>query len=316
MSITPYDLTIYEKNKTLHMACKVNYFTLPNEPIGALIRVLTIKNLGDKKVDMEVVDGIPQFLPYELTNEVMKNMSRTIEAWYRIDNLENNAPFYRLYTTFQDVTEVKVIKEGHFYFSFEEDNKLLPVIVDTTLIFYPADDFSYPFNFVKGDFKVESVFYGNRTPSAFSYSPVSILPNEEKMIISIMGRADSVERLNSIIKRYTKKEFIERKAKENEILIRSIIDNSFVYSSSKEFNSYTKQSFLNIILRGGLPITLEYDRKKDIIYLFSRKHGDLERDYNFFRLEANYFSQGNANYRDINQNRRNDIYFNPKVDYF
>jgi hypothetical protein len=316
MSITPYDLTIYEENKTLHMACKVNYFTLPNEPIGALIRVLTIKNLGDKKVDMEVIDGIPQFLPYGLTNEVMKNMSRTIEAWYRIDNLENNAPFYRLYTTFQDVTEVKVIKEGHFYFSFEEDNKLLPVIVDPTLIFYPADDFSYPFNFVKGDFKVESVFYGNRTPSAFSYSPVSILPNEEKMIISIMGRADSVERLNSIIKRYTKKEFIERKAKENEILIRSIIDNSFVYSSSKEFNSYAKQSFLDNILRGGLPITLEYDRKKDIIYLFSRKHGDLERDYNFFRLEANYFSQGNANYRDINQNRRNDIYFNPKVDYF
>jgi len=316
MSITPYDLTIYEVNNTLNIACKVNYFTLPNEPIGALIRVLFIKNLKNKDIDLEIIDGIPQFLPYGLTNEVMKNMSRTIEAWYRVDNGENNAPFYRLYTTFQDVTEVEIIKNGHFYFSFVEDNKLLPIIVEPSLIFYPADDFSYPFNFAKEDFKINTLFYGDRTPSAFSYSQISLSPYEEKSIISIIGRSDSVERLNSIINGYSKKEFIERKAEENEILIRSIIDNSFVYSSSKEFNSYAKQNFLDNILRGGLPVTLDYGGKKDIIYLFSRKHGDLERDYNFFRLEANYFSQGNANYRDINQNRRNDIYFNPSVDYF
>ncbi len=317
MSITPYDLTIYEWNKTLNISCKVNYFTLPNEPVGALIRVLSLKNHGKKQLNLEVIDGIPQFLPYGLTNEVMKNMSRTIEAWYRIDNLENNAPFYRLYTTFQDISEVKLIKEGHFYFSFLEDNKLLPIIVDPELIFYPSSDFSYPYQFAKEEFKLpKPVFYGNRTPSAFSYSIINLSPEEKKSIISFAGKADSLERLGKIIKSYTYKGFVDKKAKENEILIKSIMDNAFVHSSSKEFNSYTKQTFLDNILRGGLPITLTHNSNKDVIYLFSRKHGDLERDYNFFTLEANYFSQGNANYRDINQNRRNDIYFNPDVDYF
>ncbi|ACK41445.1 MULTISPECIES: hypothetical protein [Dictyoglomus] len=317
MSITPYDLTIYEINKTLNISCKVNYFTLPNEPVGALIRIFTIKNHGENELNLEIIDGIPQFLPYGLTNEVMKNMSRTIEAWYRVDNLENNAPFYRLYTTFQDITEVKVIKEGHFYFALSEDEKLLPVIIDPDLIFYPSNDFSYPYKFAKGKFTLpKAVFYGNRTPSAFSYTIITLSPDEERSIISFAGKADSLERLNKIVKDYAHKEFVEKKAKENEILIKSIMDNAFVHSASKEFNSYVRQSFLDNLLRGGLPITLNYNSKKDVIYLFGRKHGDLERDYNFFTLEANYFSQGNANYRDINQNRRNDIYFNPDVEHF
>ena len=34
-------------------------------------------------------------------------------------------------------------------------------------------------------------------------------------------------------------------------------------------------------------------------HLYSRKHGDPERDYNFFVLEPKYFSQGNGNYCDV-----------------
>jgi len=41
--------------------------------------------------------------------------------------------------------------------------------------------------------------------------------------------------------------------------------------------------------------------------VYSRKHGDLERDYNFFMLSPTFLSQGNGNYRDVNQNRRNDV---------
>ena len=47
--------------------------------------------------------------------------------------------------------------------------------------------------------------------------------------------------------------------------------------------------------------------------MYSRKHGDIERDYNAFYLAPEYFSQGNGNYRDVNQNRRSDVLFNPKV---
>jgi hypothetical protein len=50
-----------------------------------------------------------------------------------------------------------------------------------------------------------------------------------------------------------------------------------------------------------------------VFYLYSRKHGDLERDYNKFQLQPTYFSQGNGNYRDANQNHRCDIWFNPEI---
>ena len=46
-----------------------------------------------------------------------------------------------------------------------------------------------------------------------------------------------------------------------------------------------------------------------IFYVYSRKHGDVERDYNFFSMLPEYYSQGNGNFRDVNQNRRSDIYF-------
>jgi len=63
-------------------------------------------------------------------------------------------------------------------------------------------------------------------------------------------------------------------------------------------------------MRGGYP---EVFKSGTVLYLYSRKHGDLERDYNKFQLQPNYFSQGNGNYRDTNQNRRNDIWFNPDI---
>ena len=39
----------------------------------------------------------------------------------------------------------------------------------------------------------------------------------------------------------------------------------------------------------------------------------MEREYNHFFVEPAYFSHGNGSYRDVNQNRRNDIYFVPEA---
>jgi hypothetical protein len=47
-----------------------------------------------------------------------------------------------------------------------------------------------------------------------------------------------------------------------------------------------------------------------------RIHGDLERDYNAFQIDPTYFSQGPGNYRDIAQNRRNDVTFLPRMGSF
>jgi hypothetical protein len=66
-------------------------------------------------------------------------------------------------------------------------------------------------------------------------------------------------------------------------------------------------------MRGGWPLILGSEEKPFIYHVYSRKHGDLERDYNAFYLAAELYSQGNGNYRDVNQNRRCDVLFNPQV---
>ncbi|MEK7578638.1 MAG: cellobiose phosphorylase, partial [Patescibacteria group bacterium] len=81
----------------------------------------------------------------------------------------------------------------------------------------------------------------------------------------------------------------------------------------KNFDLYCAQNFLDNVLRGGYPLSLGGALKRAQIQVYSRKHGDLERDYNKFLLEPSYFSQGNGNYRDVNQNRRSDVWFNPDI---
>ena len=66
-------------------------------------------------------------------------------------------------------------------------------------------------------------------------------------------------------------------------------------------------------MRGGWPLILGSAERPFVYHVYSRKHGDLERDYNAFYLAAELYSQGNGNYRDVNQNRRCDVLFNPRV---
>ncbi len=75
------------------------------------------------------------------------------------------------------------------------------------------------------------------------------------------------------------------------------------------FDAYCRQTFLDNVLRGGWPVVWG----DNVYHLYSRKHGDLERDYNAFALSAEFYSQGNGAYRDVNQNRRSDVLFEPRV---
>ena len=75
------------------------------------------------------------------------------------------------------------------------------------------------------------------------------------------------------------------------------------------FDQYMKQSFLDNLLRGGFPYIFKGLNKDHVYHTFSRIHGDMEREYNNFYIEPRYYSHGNGSYRDVNQNRRNDVYF-------
>ncbi len=318
MKITSHDLTIEETNHTLGLKITVNYFTIPNESYAALARTVKIENLSGKNYVIEMLDGLPIIIPYGFGDWPLKFMSRTIEAWVEVKNLERKAPYYKLKVVVNDRPQVEHIMEGNFYMSFPAEGPkgiLSPIIADPEMVFGSHSDFLSPESFLQSKKWVppSKQTITNKTPCAFSFAHFSLKGKKTKEFISLVGHAPSEKVLNQIIQEKTSRNYILQKAQENKALIDCIKNMCFTSSSSASFDAYSGQTFLDNALRGGLPISLETGEGKVAFNVFSRKHGDPERDYNFFTISPTFFSQGNGNYRDVNQNRRNDIWFNKDV---
>jgi len=317
MMMTSHDLTLREVNRTLGLICHVNYFTLPEENFPALIRRVSFENISRRKDRaLEVVDGLPVFLPYGMSDWLTKNMSRTVEAWMKVRNLKNRAPYYQLNVEVADKPDVTHITEGNFYFAFEAGKtRLLPAIAQAQCVFGSSTDLIIPQKFFSDNpFKVpQQQQTSSRTPCAMSSAKLNLKAGASRTIVSVMGHAGSLEQLEAIVSRVTARNYLDAKSCENRDIMAGMKNRAFTCSASPVFDQYTGQTFVDNVLRGGLPVSLETKEGKVAFNVFSRKHGDMERDYNYFVLSPTYFSQGNGNYRDVNQNRRNDIWFNTDV---
>jgi hypothetical protein len=318
MTIRPESLSIEEDNKTLGVYFRVDFFNIVRENYAGLVRKLTIENRTAKKIKMEVLDGLPLIIPFGVDNYNLKNMRRLVESFVEAINIDNKAPYFKIRTKQQDSPEVIPVKEGNFYLGFiggKTKGKIISPIVDPEKIFDNITDYSYPKIFAaQTPYKPkEPQMTENRLPCAMGYFTTIIHPKKSCEYNSIIGNICSVEKLNKLIPQMCKSGYIPQKQSENQAVIEQLTQNNFVQSSSNEFDLYCRQNFLDNVLRGGLPISLRHKDKSTTLHLYSRKHGDLERDYNDFQLSPTNYSQGNGNFRDVNQNRRNDLLFNPDV---
>ena len=321
MVIYPHELEIEEVNKTLSMKITVNYFTLPSEPLPALIRMVSIRNLStSRSLDLEVLDGLPVILPYGLNQFVVKNMSRTAEAWMQAKHIDNFLGYYKVRVELDDRPEVVKVLQGNFAFSVRygiRSVKCLPLISDPETIFGSVLDFDYPEQFLedRNFLYPEEQFLQNKTPCAFSFQRVTIPPSGEIGYIMVVGHTESEKQVKRFANQFLSgPDFVLNKRQENEKIISDLMNEVFTISAFAEFDRYTAQTYLDNLLRGGYPFEIPTLNGRQIFYLYGRKHGDLERDYNNFRLEPSFFSQGNGNYRDMNQNRRLDVIFHPEVE--
>src|SRR4030043_73068 len=151
MRITSSDLTLEEENLSLQLGVRVEYFTIPNDSYSALARILTIRNLNRKAKKIQLIDGLPQIIPYGISNLFLKKLGRTIEAWMNVENLDRGVPFYKIDVDPTDRPEVIHIKEGNFYLGFHYERgkpKILKPMVDPESLFGPVTDFSCPREFL------------------------------------------------------------------------------------------------------------------------------------------------------------------------
>ncbi len=316
MIITSHDVSFEEENRSSGLGFGVNYCTLPNMPFGALIRTLTVTNRSSRAMNLDILDGVPKIIPFGSRDIFLKYLSRTLEAWMTADIRKirgRETGLFKLFVDPEDAASTQHVEGVNFalsFFSRGKDTVSSKMIVDPALIFAEDTSFDLPVNFFDRDFSVSGrQAMCGKTPCSFGFSRIKLAAGKEAVIYTLMGSMLHADLLGSNLKQVSPR-FIESKKEENRKLVDDLKQNSLCVSNSYCFNEYIQCSYLDNILRGGYPYTSPH---KKSYYIYSRKHGDLERDYNKFKFLPSYFSQGESNYRDINQNRRMDVLFTPSI---
>lgn len=319
MTILPNGLTIEESHTGHGLQIKVHYFNLPGDDYAALIRRVEIRNIGETALELELLDGLPEVLPFGVANGGYKEMGNLLRSWMDVFNLENSIPFYKLRSGTNDDAEIGTIESGHFYLSSTAEGELLRPLVDHEVIFGSNTSLSYPDRFAAlplAELLEQAQYPANKVPCGFSGAARTLAPGASLKLNTIIGHVNDIERINRRAAELCREAYFAAKAQEAAALTEELTADIATRTSSPIFDAYCRQSYLDNFLRGGYPFIFDNGEEGFVVHLYSRKHGDMERDYNFFSLAPEYYSQGNGNFRDMNQNRRSDVFFHPKVGSF
>ncbi len=312
MTIGKNSLELTEVHEELGFSIHVKYYVLPEENLGALVRKVTIKNLKKEKRDLQWLDGMPAILPYGISLRSMKDTGQTMKAWMKVEVEEENLPYYRVKTSTTDTSEVQFNEKGNFYLTVGPEGHLLRILVDPQAVFLHDLSYEQPVNFKRSlkDVLQFQEIPRNQVPSAFSAFEGEVQAEGSVNLTSYSGMAESKEILRSFKEKVLQKGYEAEKENRADQLVEEITSPIRTSTAHDIFDAYCEQTFLDNVLRGGAPVKMG----DKVIHVYSRKHGDIERDYNAFMLAPEFYSQGNGNFRDVNQNRRSDVRFYPYVE--
>lgn len=307
MIIRPEEVVLEDSHPTLGLEVQTVFFNVPSEDHPLLARVVTISNRKSKDVKVRVTDGLAQVLPYGLNEWLAKHMSRTMEAFMQVLNVSHQVPFYQLKLDPGDSSDVKKISGGFFALGARQ-GKLLKCLMDPAQVFGPETELVQPLGLKNPSRRALSEC---KTPSAFFQDELTVKKKDSVSFFTLFGYADHLDEAQAFGTRLTKDpSYAERKRGENTRLIRGITDACSLETGDETLNAYHRQTFLDNVLRGGLP---RVTKPGTAVHLYTRKHGDMERDYNRFELSPTFYSQGNGNFRDVNQNRRMEALLEPGI---
>ncbi len=328
MAIGMNELELQAENPALGLRTTVTYFTLSDEPFAGLARQVRVTNTRETPLALELLDGLPWVQPYGVDEEGLKMMGRTLEAWKGVFNVTPTAhgltgvPFYRFEASAGDTSEVAAIDAGHFYLAFCEDAgevTLLPPFVDPDVVFGSDTSLHMPLGFVAqqlGELQARRQITSGRTPCGLFGAAATLAPGESVTLHAIVGHMGDAGQLERHRTRLIHPAYLQGQRERATQLARDLTHVVKTQTAEPRFDAYCRQTFLDNALRGGWPLLLGPEDDPFVYHVYARKHGDMERDYNAFYLAAEMYAQGNGNYRDVAQNRRSDVFFEPRIDDF
>lgn len=306
-------LVIEACSDSLGLQLKVTYYILPNENFGGLVRRVEISNLNQGEISLEGLDGMPRLIPYGIRNEEHQSLTNILRSFTLISNIEHDVPFFTLRSTTSDETKVGEIKGGVFVYG-KASCETGDLVYDRSLIFGEWGSLRSPILFKEkglAALAIREQEYLNKFPCAFLPFESRIKAGAKITLEQIYGYANNQDNLDEIQSILARNKYFEEKEQEALEVVNELLEDIHCKTAYPIFDQYIRQSYLDNFLRGGYPEVLEIGGNKEIVNLYSRKHGDPERDYNFFIINAEPWSQGNGNFRDVCQNRRNDAFFLP-----
>lgn len=317
MEIRPEELAFRESDSPAGLDVEVRYFTLPDEELAALVRTITVKNASDKPASVQMLDGLAVMIPYGLNNFSIKEMRYIAQSHAEVIGLAERTPGFRTKATTADSTVVEKIAGVNFCFGYEAGapDRLLQPIVDPSIAYGPSTDLSRPVRFLQAESfqPTGGQMTENQIPSGLLLAEFKLTPGESRTFHMFYGCAPNPDSLTRFAQRARDTRYVDQRRARNRALIEQITQGCATRSSHRAFDAYARQNLLDNVLRGGIPTTIGNGANPLVLSLYTRKHGDIERDYNYYIIEPTHFSQGEGNFRDVNQNRRHDVFMNPDV---
>ncbi|MBW8002757.1 MAG: hypothetical protein FVQ80_12165 [Planctomycetes bacterium] len=317
MWIEPDRLRIREQNQKLGLDFDIEYFSPVNQPLGTLIRQLTISNFSDETKDIDILDGLALIIPAGFNDFGLKSMRRISEAYASVRLVCDKIPFYSTKVGTHDEAEVTKVEKGSFYAAWTVEGEkftLVEPFVDPDVIFGHGNDLITPRLFIANE-KIDrnAQIWENRFTCALAPAKATLKPGQSMKLIAIAGFAPTDKMLADFLPNFKTLQDFENASTQSRELIDDVTTPAFTVSQKTEFDAYSKQNYLDNVLRGGIPHLMPSKSGPTPLHIYSRRHGDLERDYNYFVLPPHPLSSGPGNYRDICQNRRLDILFYPEI---
>ena len=303
MEIFRSGFRIEENAKSYSLSAE--YFGVPNKNFAALGRVVTYTNKTDKPQEVEILDGLAQILPYGLSNFAFKETGNLLKSWMAAEGTDRGYAFVKMRSSTADTAEVKHVSGGNFFLPTQG----FDVVVDPKTVFGEDRTKSAATIFNKNGITADALksqCKENELFCAFAHGKKVVQAGQSYVFCELIGYAAESGLVENLKKQITVEDVLKMKAEaaEEAEKIASKVD---THTAFPIFDEYIKQSYFDNVLRGGMPVKLGGKP----YYVFSRKHGDPERDYNSFHIEPKPYSCGNGNFRDVAQNRRNDILITP-----